>query len=404
HGQTIEKYDMTAALDDLTFKPRALEQPMQHINGLLHAVDGKLTTGHINAVFGQDEFQLVSLTVPLDDVSKKIEFRDIALSINFHQPSPHYPNGLGRVIARLNPAGTYTLSGSYAIVYHGPNESNLVLTSDNSALAVGEQRMAITNLHADILLGPEQAQIRKFDGTLLGGTIAGTGMVGTRHPTQYDLNLTLRNIDMQQFSTAFALPTSNQAQLNGNADANLLFRGVEDDLNSISGRGDLRITDGQLWDMSLINGMASRTKIGRQALTAGEAAAMFEIANSQVQIIAAAINSPALGLEGNGTIGFDGKIDLNVIAAPFGDWEKEFKKTGIPIVSNIAGNVAGSIQKIVNSATSQLLYQFHVTGTIAQPQVEAVPSPMLNDAGASIFEKMREKKESLLESLRQWRK
>ena len=108
-------------------------------------------------------------------------------------------------------------------------------------------------------------------------------------------------------------------------------------------------------------------------------------------------------MQGSGAIGLDKQLDLNIVAAPLGDWRDKLKQTHVPIVSDVAGEVAGALQKVVNGATSHLLYEFRITGTTGQPSVATVPVPALTDSAATLFGGMlREGKEEgrLLESLR----
>jgi hypothetical protein len=102
-----------------------------------------------------------------------------------------------------------------------------------------------------------------------------------------------------------------------------------------------------------------------------------------------------------GTVGFDGQLDLEVTAAPLGDWEKHIKKTGLPLVSDLAGNFAGATQRLVSAATNQLLFQFKVTGTHSDPRVEAVPSPLLTENLAQLLAKMIRRDVNLLDALKE---
>jgi hypothetical protein len=64
------------------------------------------------------------------------------------------------------------------------------------------------------------------------------------------------------------------------------------------------------------------------------------------------------------------------------------KRTRIPLVSDIAGEVLGGLQKMVNTATKTLLYEFHVTGSIGAPKIDTVPTPVLTEGLAKVFGKM----------------
>ena len=85
---------------------------------------------------------------------------------------------------------------------------------------------------------------------------------------------------------------------------------------------------------------------------------------------------------------FDGRMNLRVVAAPLADWKDQMKRTHIPLVSDLAGEVLGGLQKMVNTTTKTLLYEFHVTGSIGQPKIETVPTPVLTEGLANMFGKM----------------
>ena len=64
---------------------------------------------------------------------------------------------------------------------------------------------------------------------------------------------------------------------------------------------------------------------------------------------------------------------------------RRIKEGAIPIISDVAGEVAGGIQKMINAASKTLLYEFRVTGTTKKPKIETVPAPALTDGVAKVF-------------------
>ena len=121
------------------------------------------------------------------------------------------------------------------------------------------------------------------------------------------------------------------------------------------------------------------------SLTAGQAAAVFEIYDQTVDLKQAAISAPVLGVQGTGKVSFNGDLDLHAVAAPLADWKDQLKRTKIPILSDVAGEVAGGIQKMINTASKTLLYEFRVTGKANKPRIETVPAPALTDGVAKVF-------------------
>ena len=47
-----------------------------------------------------------------------------------------------------------------------------------------------------------------------------------------------------------------------------------------------------------------------------------------------------------------------------------------------------SLQKFLNTATRQLLYEFHVSGHIEHPKITTVPAPILTTTAANLFNVM----------------
>jgi hypothetical protein len=60
------------------------------------------------------------------------------------------------------------------------------------------------------------------------------------------------------------------------------------------------------------------------------------------------------------------------------------------------------VQKLINTATGTLLYQFRVNGEVGQPKVVAVPAPVLTDPAALLFGRMldEQRKQRLIDSVR----
>jgi hypothetical protein len=102
----------------------------------------------------------------------------------------------------------------------------------------------------------------------------------------------------------------------------------------------------------------------------------------------AAVSSTVLGISGSGDIGFDGSLDLKVIATPLSELKEQLINSGIPIIGPVAGEVAGAVVNVVNSATRRLLYSFEVKGTSDRPRVTPIPVPVLNNAVAGLFARM----------------
>ena len=70
-------------------------------------------------------------------------------------------------------------------------------------------------------------------------------------------------------------------------------------------------------------------------------------------------------------------------------------------MSDLAGNFAGGVQRLVSAAANQLLFQFKVSGTCSDPKVDTVPSPIITENAAQLLAKMIRRDGNLLEALKE---
>ena len=167
------------------------------------------------------------------------------------------------------------------------------------------------------------------------------------------------------------------------------FHGKGENLRAMDGAGEVEIIKGSLFKIPVLKNVTDQIKGMKSAATVADAAAEFDIDKGRIKFRNAAVSSPAVGLQGGGTMLLDGsELDLRVVAAPLADWRENLKSTKIPIVSKVAGELAGGLQKMLNAATGALLYEFRVQGNVEKPEVIAVPTPVLTDSAAFVFEKM----------------
>jgi hypothetical protein len=162
--------------------------------------------------------------------------------------------------------------------------------------------------------------------------------------------------------------------------------------------GEFEVFRGDFWTIPILGDVAGRVpdRRGKAAPaepglgTVGEAAGVFEVGGGVLTLRDAAVSSPALGVVGSGTIGLTGerRLDLRIVAAPLGDWRDKVKQTNVPILSDVAAEVFGAVQRLVNTAAGALLYEFRVTGTLSERHVDTVPVPVLTEPAAVLFGRM----------------
>jgi hypothetical protein len=387
---------------------------------------------NLGFTYGGDPALLTSARLPLPpnlgDLRRETRVEEISGTVDFRRPGPKYPGSLGKVVDSLRPVGPFSVGRDswYAVtkVDSDPRARTdlaappatppgrksdwyFSVSTDAGSFTLTKDRIPLTNLTGDATVSNMLIDVRRLEADVLGGKITGAVQVTPGSDMKYQGRAYLRGIKLDEVSKVYILPETREAKLTGVGNMNIEFAGVRphdggSPLETLRAKGEFEVLRGHFWTIPLLGEVARRAGGGKE-LTVGEAAGMFEFADRRILLRSAAVSSPALGVQGSGAIGLDKQLDLNIVAAPLGDWRDKLKQTNVPIVSDVAGEVAGALQKVVNGATSHLLYEFRITGTTGQPSVATVPVPALTDSAATLFGGMlREGKEEgrLLESLR----
>ena len=381
--------------------------------------------------YGGDPIVLASarLQLPpdLSHLKRQTRIEEISGTVDFHRPGPRYPGKFGKVIDSLRPVGPFVVGrDSWFAVSKvepelrartdpaappGPKRSRKAdwyfsVSTDAGSFTLTEDRIPLTNMRGDATVSNMLIDIRSLEADVLGGRLSGACIITPASPMKYEGRAYLRGVDLEAVSKVYILPESKDAKLTGEGNLDIQFAGArpapgESPLSRLAAAGEFEILRGHFWTIPLLGEVAKRAG-GSRELTVGEAAGLFEVADQKIMLRRAAVSSPALGVQGSGAVGFDKRLDLHIVAAPLGDWKDKMRQTNVPILSDVAGEVVGAIQSIVNTATSQLVYEFRVTGTTSSPNVATVPVPALSDPAAALFGAMlRDNKDRrLIESVR----
>ena len=395
----IARAGMLAKLDRLSIYPPNFPEPIDAITGQITLNGERAVVQNVTALYGNDRLALNQAVAVLSDPTVRIDFLNILGSIDFVAPVARYTHPLDDVMDQLKPSGKIDLQGVAALYRRGKRfepDYSLQLTPRGTAVSLVKNQMPVTNLQGEIQIAPRLIQATYLEGDAFGGKLAVRGNLVPRMPVTYDGELRAQEADLALLSSAFGWRKSDGSpSMTGRSVVKLRFngqvpkKGEGDAFASLAGRGRVRVRDGNFWSLATLDGITKQIKFAHDALTAGEAAAVFEIKDGKVEIQRAAINSSALGVQGSGVLDISGddrwQMDLRVVAAPLGDWRRKLRSTGIPLISRLAGDAAGALQKLVNSATSQLLYEFRVKGEAGKPQITTVPAPILTDSAANLF-------------------
>ncbi|MDQ3439823.1 MAG: hypothetical protein M3478_05680 [Planctomycetota bacterium] len=400
----------------LSIQPEKFPEPLREIGGgMIRVAKGEAVAENLSALYGQDRWLLNGARMPLDGINKCIRIVDVDGSMDFHPPSLEYPKALRATVRALAPSGEFPVSGTFDIDRARPAgqraQYDLIVSSDTGTFALTPKRIPVTNIRGDAIVRREGpvgiVDIRSFDGDALAGTVSAKVTFITTKPRSYVGTASLREINLAELTKFFELPEKEKHKLVGRGFANVELSGdMEKDtaLDSLLGRGRIEAFDGEFFQLPVLNPVANAVAGGtkRDLGTVGEAAILFSVKGRNIHVSQAAFSAPLLGIQGGGDITTDGKLDLNLVAAPLADWRDKLKQTNIPILSDVTGEVAGAIQRTLNAATRGLLYEFRVRGDVKKPEIKTVPSPVLNEARALLFGQMlgKPKDKRLIDSMK----
>jgi hypothetical protein len=176
--------------------------------------------------------------------------------------------------------------------------------------------------------------------------------------TDFSFNAGVTNASLSALLADLS-PRTNQ--LEGTLSGRLeITRANSEDARSWTGHGRARLRDGLLWEMPIFGVLSKPLDtimpgVANSRFT--DATARFTITNGVVAWDKLEMRSPAMRLQYDGTVDFDGRVDMRVEAEPLRDaW----------VVGRIVSLALWPVSK---------LFQFKITGTLDNPKSEPVFVP-----------------------------
>lgn len=413
----VPEMELEVVAQGMSIQPPRMPLPLENITGgAIHVRSGAMDCQNISAVYGGDRIDLSAGNVLWDDAAQPVRIGGLACKLTLDGQERVYPSFLAATMQALRPRGVFQLKGSMEIARGDDPDVGYKLSvhADDAALSIGPRRLPASAVRVDMSLSPGLVDLPKdeaadrpgLSATLFGGSVELSGQVRTANVVTYQGSAHVANADLAQFAQAWTQAGEPPMKLSGKANLTLLLSGSEaradrSAADNFRARGDIEVLGGNFWEAPIIGTLLGKLPPTKGALTVGQAAGVFEIFDQKIAFERVAVSAPVLGLQGSGEARFDGKLDMKVVAAPLADWRDKLKQTGIPLVSSLAAELAGSMQKLVNSATGNLIYSFRVTGTAEHPEVSTEPLPFLSAPAAAVFGQMiRGGDDRLLETLK----
>jgi len=392
-------FQVVAYPRDWVVKPKHWSKPFTNVSGTVHASRETLAIENVEAQFEGDKFFVTSARIPLAHIEDELQINEISGSMQLTGKVEDYGKPFEFIAHRIRPAGTWYALGYLHRKYGQPPgtkpDFRFDLRSDDASGMLGRKEIPLTQVKTEISSSTALTDIKRLEGICFGGAVTGEGQVapGKGKDLAYQGQVWIRDLDLKSLADYVAVQGRKPSRLSGKGNLNARVEGIGPDgehtaIENFRASGRFEVLEGDFWSLPTIDEVTRSAKVQGGALTVGQAAGVFKIHDRVVELTNAALSSPVLGVQGAGKVTFDGNLDLRVVAAPLADWKDQIKRTRIPLVSDVAGEVLGALQNMVNTATKTLLYEFHVTGTTREPKIETIPTPVLTEGVAKIFGSM----------------
>ncbi len=177
----------------------------------------------------------------------------------------------------------------------------------------------------------------------------------------YQAKLNLNDLDLKSLMKDLDLQKKN---ITGHLSGQGTFKGYGANLETLKGQAWAEILDGNLWEIPLLGDLSNVLNMPQlRKVTFKQAHGNFTVTNEQIISKDLVLLSKEVALSAQGSLGFDGKIDVMVSTT----FDPEFIKQGSFLGALVAG--LGSIM------------QYHIYNTISDPKFEKIIAALQIEEG-----------------------
>ncbi len=254
----------------------------------------------------------------------------------------------------------------------GEDRRSIIIDSKGCEVGLKQFPVTISDIYSRIKIEKGQLTSRKFNGICSGGRVNGLFEIDRASPNEeYSGNLNFEKVSLQKLMENFV---KDHQEWTGTCEGNVEFQGKGKGMNNFTAKGRAKLREGYL---SEVPALLSILKLLNLSIPKKET---FHTANLKYSIKDKIINieelevfSDSIELGCIGTAGFDGKIDLTVVA---GFNKETFSQ--IPFIGGIMDFVVGGVRKT--------LTKVQITGTLSNPKTTMIGLKPFSYPIKSIFD------------------
>jgi len=414
----LEPLSDTASIEPVFF-PLRLEQ----LQGTVTYQDGHAQLADVRAVHGRMRISANGSCDCRPDGSWQVDFQDLSADRLRADRDllQALPPALGRVIAELNPTGSFNLHGNLSLA-GGPNPQTPATSAWDVSLVThttdvncgielsdvhgsvrltgnydGQRVRCRGELAVDSLsflesqyttvrgpfyidndrvsLGNRATRLlgeppRTVSAQLFGGTFTADGQVILSDMPQYNVDTMLRGGQLQRFANE-TLPGTQQ--IKGNVFCKATFEGHGSTVDALQGKGQIQLRDADIYELPPIIALFAVLRASVPDNTAFTKSDMkFRIQGEHIYFERINLMGNAVSLSGKGEMNFDRQVNLTFHSL-IGRNE-----LNLPILKRILGQASEQIMRI------------HVTGDLMDPKITNELLPITNELLALVNETLKQ--------------
>jgi hypothetical protein len=253
----------------------------------------------------------------------------------------------------------------------GKDRHSIIIDAKGCKIGINNLPVAISDVDGRISIAGEQLTSRKINGTYCGGSINGSIEVDMAPNGEYSGKLNFEKVSLQKILESFI---KDQQKWIGVCEGDIEFQGKGKDLKSLTAQGSAKIREGFLSEIPAVLSILKLLSVSLPNKESFHTANLkYSVKDKIVYVEELEVLSNSIELGCVGTVGFDGTIDLTVVA---GLSEETFSQ--IPFIGKLMDFVIGGVRK--------KLTKVQITGTLSNPKSKMIGLKPVTDSVKRIID------------------